>query len=146
MKISIRGASEADLAEIAALSAELGYPTDPASLRARLRDLLWREDQLAAVALTEAGQVCGWMQAHSSVALESGFRVEIVGLVVVPAMRRHGVGRRLVQHAEAWAAQLQAEAVVVRSNVNRRESHAFYRKLGYARTKMQTVYRKQICS
>jgi GNAT superfamily N-acetyltransferase len=76
--------------------------------------------------------------------LESGFRVEIVGLVVAEDCRRHGVGRELVQRAEQWAAGLGAATVVVRSNTKREESHRFYPALGYAATKTQAVYRKRL--
>jgi hypothetical protein len=48
----------------------------------------------------------------------------------------------LVAQAEAWASNISAEAVVVRSNTARGESHAFYPSLGYLRAKTQAVYRK----
>jgi GNAT superfamily N-acetyltransferase len=78
--------------------------------------------------------------------LESGFRVEINGLIVSPEARRRGVGRALVSRAEEWALQVGAEAIVVRSNVQRIESHAFYPALGYDVSKTQTVYRKRLNS
>ena len=37
-----------------------------------------------------------------------------------------------------------AEFVSVRSNINREESHPFYRKLGYELKKTQQVYRKRL--
>jgi GNAT superfamily N-acetyltransferase len=129
---------------MALLADELGYPTDSRTLRERLALLLGRSDYLIAVAEAEAGRVCGWIQAQSSLALESGFRVEIVGLVVSKAMQRRGIGRLLVGHAEAWAGRMGAEAIVVRSKVQRQESHPFYVALGYACTKTQNVYRKRI--
>jgi Zn-dependent peptidase ImmA (M78 family) len=57
-------------------------------------------------------KVAGWLHAHASEALESGFRAEIVGLVVSEGYRRRGVGRVLVQHAEQWARDIGAEAIV----------------------------------
>jgi GNAT superfamily N-acetyltransferase len=89
------------------------------------------------------GGICGWLQAHHSDALESGSRVEIVGLIVSDGMRRRGVGRGLVAQAETWAAEISAEAVVARSNAKRIESHAFYPSLGYLPSKTQVVYRKR---
>ena len=86
--------------------------------------------------------VVGWLQAHASHVLESGFRVEITGLIVSPEIRRGSVGRSLVAEAEKWAAAQSAETVVVRSNIQRIESHLFYPALGYALSKTQTVYRK----
>jgi len=142
--ISVRAATETDAEIIAQLAGELGYPVESESVRARLREPLAHGDELVLVAQDGEGQLCGWLQAHASEVLESGFRVEIVGLIVTERLRRHGAGRLLVEAAERWAGEIGAQAIVVRSNVNRQESHAFYPALGYAKTKTQSVYRKAI--
>jgi GNAT superfamily N-acetyltransferase len=142
--ISVRTAVEGDAMAIAPLVAELGYSADGMTLRKRLSRLAGRGDYLVAVAQSDSGEICGWLQAHSSEVLESGFRVEIVGLVTAKQMRRRGIGRLLVQCAESWALRVGAQAIVVRSNVKRAESHGFYVALGYANTKTQNVYRKPI--
>jgi GNAT superfamily N-acetyltransferase len=142
--ISVRPATVADAEAIAPLVEELGYPAEGKSLRKRLSRLVGRGDYLVVVAQSESGEICGWLQAHSSEVLESGSHVEIVGLVTAKKMRRRGIGRLLVESAEAWAAQVGAGAIVVRSNVKREESHGFYVVLGYANTKTQNVYRKRI--
>ena len=142
--ISVRAASEGDAKAIASLVEELGYSADGATLRERLSRLVARSDYLVAVAQSGSGEICGWLQAHSSEVLESGFRVEIVGLVTAKRMRRRGIGRLLVECAESWAVRVGAQAIVVRSNVKRLESHAFYVALGYENTKTQSVYRKRI--
>jgi GNAT superfamily N-acetyltransferase len=142
--MSVRVATEGDAADIAPLAGELGYPADREVLSERLARMVGCRDYLVVVAQSEREELCGWLQAHYSVALESGSRVEIVGLVTSKPMRRRGVGRLLVERAEAWAAQVGAGAIVVRSNVKRTESHAFYTALGYVNTKTQSVYRKQV--
>jgi len=141
---SVRAATAEDAKAIARLTEELGYPADEEIVRERLSRLAGRSDHLVVVAQSEHGEICGWLQAHSSEVLESGFRVEIVGLVISKPMRRRGVGRLLVEYAEAWAARVGAPAMVVRSNVKRVESHPFYAALRYAQTKSQNVYRKRI--
>jgi GNAT superfamily N-acetyltransferase len=141
---SVRAATAGDAKAIARLVVELGYPADEGIVRERLSRLAGRGDSLVVVAQSDSGEICGWLQAHSSEVLESGFRVEIVGLVTSKPMRRRGVGRLLVEYAEAWAARVGAQAIVVRSNVKRVESHPFYAALGYAQTKAQNVYRKRI--
>ena len=143
MDFKIRAATLQDAEAIALLSKELGYSVDLRMLREWLGAILARDDQRVIVAETPGGGVCGWLQAHSNTVLESGLRVEILGLIVSESVRRRGVGRILVQQAETWAAEISAEAVVVRSNAKRVESHAFYPSLGYTPSKTQVVYRKR---
>jgi GNAT superfamily N-acetyltransferase len=133
-----------DARAISELSRDLGYPGTVKAVRERLRFLLSREDQRVVVAVRPNGAVCGWLQAHRSVSLETGLRVEIVGLIVSETMRRKGVGRGLVAQAETWASEISAKTVIVRSNQKRMESHAFYPSLGYVSTKTQVVYRKRV--
>jgi GNAT superfamily N-acetyltransferase len=142
-EFKVRAAAEEDAEPIARLSRELGYPAELPTVRGRLQAILARDDQRVIVAELPGGGICGWLQAHCSNVLESGFRVEIVGLIVSESMRRRGVGRSLVSQAETWAAEISAETVVVRSNSKRTESHAFYPSLGYFPSKTQVVYRKQ---
>jgi GNAT superfamily N-acetyltransferase len=143
MDFKVRAATPEDAKPIAMLSSELGYPADLKSTRERLRRILGSDDQRMIVAVDTDGAVCGWMQAQSNVGMESGLRVEIVGLIVAEGMRRRGVGRSLVAQAETWAAEISAETIVVRSNTKRVESHAFYPSLGYLPSKTQVVYRKR---
>ena len=143
MNFKVRAAKLGDAASVARLSRELGYPAEVKAVRERLRRILGRDDQRVVVAETRGGSLCGWLQAHSSLAVESGLRVEIVGLIVSETMRRRGVGRCLVSLAETWAKEISAETIVVRSNAKRVESHAFYPSLGYLPFKTQVVYRKR---
>ncbi|HWX20574.1 MAG TPA: GNAT family N-acetyltransferase [Candidatus Binatia bacterium] len=142
--ILVRAMTESDSQAIVHLVEELGYPADSETLLGRLSRLVARSDYLMAVAQSDSGEICGWLQAHCSEALESGFRVEIIGLVTAKQMRRRGIGRLLVQRAESWAVRVGAQAIVVRSNVKRIESHGFYVALGFTHTKTQNVYRKRI--
>jgi GNAT superfamily N-acetyltransferase len=144
MNFKVRAAKLGDASAVARLSRELGYPAEVKVVRERLRAVLGRDDQRVVVAVERRGSLCGWLQAHTSVAVESGPRVEIVGLVVSQDMRRRGVGRCLVSVAETWAREISAETVVVRSNAKRVESHAFYPALGYLPLKTQVVYRKRV--
>lgn len=144
--ISIRRAVEADAAAIAQLSTTLGYDAEPKVIARRLRAILGSDADLMIVAEDSHRAVVGWLQAHAAHIVESGFRVEITGLIVFPGQRRRGVGRALVAEAERWAKAIAAEAIVVRSNVQRVESHAFYPALGYAAAKTQNVYRKTLTS
>lgn len=46
--------------------------------------------------------------------------------------------------AEGWALSSGFSSIRVRSNVTRAESHPFYERLGFARTKTQHVYSKTL--
>jgi ribosomal protein S18 acetylase RimI-like enzyme len=140
----IRRATIRDAAAVARLTRELGYPAPTKVMRARLRAIFASANDLLVVAAKQSGAAVGWLQAHAACIVESGFRVEITGLVVSPAARRKGVGRALVAEAERWAKSLSAEAIVVRSNAKRVASHSFYPALGYLSTKTQVVYRKAL--
>ena len=131
--ISIRRAGEADAPAFAELTNTLGYNAETTVMTSRLRAILRSDTDLLIVAVDSRDTVVGWLQAHAAHIVESGFRIEITGLIVSPAQRRRGAGRALV-----------AEAILVRSNIQREESHAFYPALGYTATKTQHVYRKPL--
>lgn len=142
----IRKAELTDASEIARLSAELGYPAEPETIRDRIEKTANRPDYLLIVCenVSGNGSLSGWLQAHTSDVIESGFRVEIVGLVVARDARRKGFGRQLVARAEQWAADSGARTINVRSNVLREEAHLFYPSLGYELKKTQAAYRKVV--
>ena len=139
---SIRRAAEDDTDAIARLAGELGYAVRAGALRGHIRAILASAADLLVVAADSSGTVVGWLQAHAAHIVESGFRVEITGLVVSASSRRQGAARTLVLAAEEWARSLSAEAIVVRSNAKRAESHSFYPAIGYRCTKTQKVYQK----
>jgi GNAT superfamily N-acetyltransferase len=142
--LTLRRAKEQDAEAIVGLTQELGYPGDVAVMSSRITAVSNSPSDALFVAVDVSTAPVGWLHAHSAQLIESGFRVEILGLVVSPAMRRLGVGRMLVAEAERWATILGAEVVVVRSNVTRNESRAFYPAIGYQTTKTQHVYRKTL--
>lgn len=141
--IVVRRAASADAARLAELSDILGYPVASSSLASRLERLLARTEDAVFVAEVESG-VVGWIHGAEQERLESGRRCEILGLVVDGAYRSQGVGRVLVTAVEQWAASRGLEQMAVRSNVARTESHPFYQRLGYVRTKTQHAYRKAL--
>ena len=142
--MTVRKATMSDATRLAELSEVLGYPVEPEVVKQRVERLLSRPENVLLVAdLAESG-VAGWIHAAEKDILEAGRSCEILGLVVAANQRNHGIGRRLVERVEQWAVERGLTQISVRSNVLRTESHQFYERLGYARTKTQHAYRKRI--
>ena len=142
-EVTFRRATAADAPVIAELSAELGYPLAEDVVRSRMATLALLPEHAIIVGEIE-GCVCGWVHAHAHRSLVSGERADVFGLVVSQAVRRRGVGRMLMAEAERWARARGLELMVLRSNVQRPESHAFYPAIGYEHFRTQAVYRKTL--
>jgi GNAT superfamily N-acetyltransferase len=141
--LQIRPATLADAEAVAGLSAQLGYRASPSVVGRRLERLVARTDHVILVALDQ-DRIVGWVHAAEREALEAEPRCEILGLVVDLGERRRRVGQRLVAAVETWAAGRGLAEMSVRSNLTRSESHPFYERLGYLRSKTQHVYRKAL--
>ncbi len=142
-EITLRRPTAADTPAIARLSDELGYALAEDVVRSRLADLAVRSDHAIIVAELR-GAICGWVHVHEHHSLVSGQRADIFGLVVSRDVRRRGIGRSLMGAAEGWARERGLDLVVLRSNVQRPESHAFYPAIGYEQFRTQAVYRKTL--
>jgi GNAT superfamily N-acetyltransferase len=142
--VDIRPATVGDVDALAALSDQLGYPAAPRQIATRLQQLSSRENDHAVFVAIVEGVAAGWIHVARRQLLETDDRAEILGLVVASGMRQRGIGRALIAAAESWAAHAGLFEVVVRSNVARAESHPFYDRLGYTRTKTQHVYLKRV--
>jgi GNAT superfamily N-acetyltransferase len=140
--LRIRQMAAMDATAVATLAGELGYPNEVEAIRARIRAI--GESDLLLVAVDAGDKAIGFIQAHRICIIEVGFRAEILGLVVSSVARRSGIARRLIEEAESWAKNIGAEAVLVRSNTKRIESHLFYPALGYKKIKIQAVYEKAV--
>jgi GNAT superfamily N-acetyltransferase len=139
----IRLADLRDADRIAALSGELGYPTDVSAVAERVTRLRGSGRDCVLVAAADDSAI-GWIHVAEQELLESDPRCEILGLVVDRIARRRGAGRALMAAAEEWARGRGLAVITVRSNVIRQESHPFYEHLGFLRTKTQHVYRKPL--
>jgi GNAT superfamily N-acetyltransferase len=123
----IRTATVNDAAAVAVMLRELGYEQagDPGD---RLR--LWTGDPAGHVS---RGQRRRRAQGRTRDACDStlrtqGWWAQIVALVTA---RRQGVGRRLVQQAEAKATTAGCDTMMLSSSREPAAAHEFYRSLGY---------------
>lgn len=133
-----------DSAQIADLAAQLGYPAAAGEMRSRLNAALDDHDHLVLVGESHDGQIIAWLHATVSRPLVDEPTCQIAGLVVDERSRRTGLGRALMQQAEAWAVHRGLNSVSLRSSVVRHGAHAFYERLGYARIKTQHAYCKRL--
>ncbi len=139
----VRNATLADAAQVARLSAQLGYPEHPDVFAARLQRVLSLPEHAVFVAV-DGDDVLGFIAGERRLMIETGERVEIVALVVDERARRRGVGHVLLAAVEQWARQIGLHDLIVRSNVTRLESHPFYEGAGFEHAKTQHVYRKRL--
>jgi GNAT superfamily N-acetyltransferase len=142
MSIILREIESADAEAAAKLSAEFGYPVDPAVMKQRIQSLA-RESQTVIVAC-QRGNVVGWIDVGLVVHLQSGESAEIGGLVVSETCRNQGIGGQLVSAAERWAQGRGVGRVLVRSQIAREAAHRFYLRQGYERTKTSAVFVKAL--
>lgn len=141
-QLKVRPAILRDAERIAALATQLGYPSSPEQVRKRLRGI--QHDGEHAVFVTELPKagVIAWVHVLVSKVVESDPEAEIGGLVVDEAHRRSGAGRHLMERAEEWSRTKGLKSVYLRSNVIRKDAHAFYLILGYEIVKTQYAFRK----
>lgn len=140
----LRPATARDAQRLAALATELGYPSSAAEVERRLGRIEDDEDHFVCAAELDDGQVIGWIHAFVVSLVESDPRVEIGGLVVGENQRGAGVGKALMERAEAWARSKGVGEVAVRSNVIRKDAHRFYQRLGYNMIKTQYAFSKKL--
>ena len=141
--VAIRRARLSDAEAIALLAKQLGYSAEPSAVAVRLSRLLARTDQQFLVADHE-GRAVGWIHMVLSEYVEADAFVVIGGLVVDRESRNQGIGRRLLAHAEEWAAQNGCLVVRLSSSVQRTEAHAFYQRVGYTNLKTQYSFAKSV--
>lgn len=133
----VRFAIEKDIAEIARLLTELGHPTTATEVTARWPAFTTAGNQ-AIVAPGPEGRLFGLATLHATHVLHRPRPVgRITALVVDATVRRGGLGRLLMQFAEANLAARGCGLIEVTSNLRRGDAHAFYERLGYARTSLR---------
>ncbi|HVH57370.1 MAG TPA: GNAT family N-acetyltransferase [Vicinamibacterales bacterium] len=134
--IQIRDATVADVDALAALVAELGFPTSASDLAHRL-DALIAAGEVVLVAERE-GSVAGLATVHITPVLHRPTCVgRLTALVVSERLRGQGIGRALVEAAERVVADRGCALIEVTSNRRLADAHAFYERLGYEVTSLR---------
>lgn len=142
--VQIRQAILEDVVSITELCFQLGYPAVQEEVSVRLQSLLEDREHAVLVAELPEGEVVGWVHAYIYKLFHCDMMTEITGLVVDKDCRGQGVGKRLMSAVEGWAREKNCSIVGLRSNIIRKEAHAFYQNLGYDIVKESYTFRKKI--
>jgi len=140
-QVTVRLASDSDAERIAILAGQLGYPVSAEDAQQRL-EVLQTDDDHAVYVAESNGHVVGWVHVYVACLVIIDRQAEIGGLVVDEDNRHCGVGRLLMHKAEEWAREKACWAVYLRSNVLRKDAHAFYEQIGYPLFKTSRSFRK----
>ena len=143
MKFEIMTARSEYANQIVTLTQELGYTANTTDTETWLTQLSCSPLHCVYIAVVD-NQVCGWLVVEKRMFLESRTKAEITGLVVGKQYRCFGIAQALVRAAQEWAIEQGLETMVVRSNIEREESHLFYPKVGFERSKTTHVYTKSL--
>lgn len=132
-KPEIRDAKPADAPRLAELIGELGHEIDAKVVRKNLGAL--RTANETPIVATLGKEVVGLCGIHRMLALH---RDRLVGrvniLIVTKAAQGQGIGRMLLEEAEARLRKLGCGRVEITVGEERHAAQAFYRHLGYERT------------
>lgn len=154
MSIKFRPAQLADLPQIAALLGQLfaieqDFTPDTARQLAALKLMLPREDILLWVAEAQRDDDCvvaGFCSVQGLISSAEGGPVGIVeDVVVAPEWRGRGIGRRLLEGAEAWARRRGMSRLQLLADRGNAPALDFYRHLGWQETRMHN-WRKPLAT
>lgn len=132
--VVIRPPSPSDLAELASLLGELGYPASTSAVESRLGRLA-RHADVAVFVADRDGTAVGLATGHVLEVVHADDDVAMLtALIVAERHRGQGIGRGLVDAVENWAVRRGARRITVASGLGRAVAHTFYEKLGYEHT------------
>lgn len=128
---SVRRFKDEDVDAVAALLSQLGYPTTPEQLIARLPRMTSEPGYHILVADVD-GCVVGLTTVFIRHLINADAPLaRIASMIVDEAWRSRGIGGELVAAAEAIARDAGCERIEVTSAEERTRAHEFYRRLGY---------------
>jgi GNAT superfamily N-acetyltransferase len=132
--LTVREARLSDSPAIAELISQLGYPTTPDEMAARLEPILSNQEYITFLAEV-GGEIVGLAGARLGNAFEfAGGYARLTGLVVGESWRSKGIGELLLDRIEVWAREQGVSRVILTSSAHRKRAHQFYLRHGYQET------------
>ena len=139
----IREATIEDAFAICNIScADLGYDCSCEFVSTRISNLDKGREKLFVAEVN--GIVAGYIHAEKYQTLYFEPMINILGLAVSSEFRRRGIGRMLLKRAERWANEVGIHKIRLNSGASRKETHSFYRAMGYNNEKGQIRFIKDI--
>ncbi len=139
----IREATIEDAFAICNIScADLGYDCSCEFVSTRISNLDKGREKVFVAEVNEI--VAGYIHAEKYQTLYLEPMINILGLAVSSEFRRRGIGRMLLKRAERWANEVGIHKIRLNSGASRKETHSFYRAMGYNNEKGQIRFIKDI--
>lgn len=133
-EITIRDADSGDLEALTGLMTDLGYPATLPEFTIRFENISAHPDYRTIVAVS-GDEIVGFAGLQRNIFYEmNGNYLRILVFVVKKSARKLGIGKILIEAAEAWAREQGLHTVVISSGnrAEREAAHIFYQKQGYA--------------
>ena len=138
----IREGTVSDAGPICRLNEEeMGYSFPLEDTRRKMRQLLESGSDKIYVAVAD-DRVVGYVHACDYNLLYAPSMKNIMGIAVLEAYKRRGIGKALLEEVEVWARKTGCSGVRLVSGATRTGAHAFYRQCGYSGNKMQLNLKK----
>lgn len=139
----IREATIEDAFAICNIScADLGYDCSCEFVSTRISNLDKGREKVFVAEVNEV--VAGYIHAEKYQTLYFEPMINILGLAVSSEFGRRGIGRMLLKRAERWANEVGIHKIRLNSGASRKETHSFYRAMGYNNEKGQIRFIKDI--
>ncbi|CAM4480371.1 GNAT family N-acetyltransferase [Paenibacillus tarimensis] len=129
----IRNYNSNDLEALTALMADLGYPTNTASMEHRMKLIQSNPTNVTFVAEVQ-GNVVGMIGVREVYYYEEdGTAAQISALVTKQEHQGKGIGKALVRYVESWALEKGIQVLTLTSGIKeeRVKAHEFYKAIGF---------------
>jgi GNAT superfamily N-acetyltransferase len=140
----IRKMKEEDLVKCLELTVQLGYPNNSLEDLKKRFIQISRQNQDELFVATINNDVVGWLHMELRWMLEVEHRATVSAIVVDEKVRGQGVGKKLMSFAEEWGRARGVSVLSLQSSTHRKQTHAFYESIGWAKTKEHYQFQKKL--